>query len=264
MGRLRSRVGTSVDIGKLSQALARPGIDTRTWLSLAYALGESVVDKEHGVFVDVMLAPTGERMTARVATEYAGAGFGFYGGAVHKDDELLVGVPLGDPAEGAVVLRRLWSAADKPPQQAIDAPSEVVLVVEKDKTHRTVTSGSGKTLHESEASVTLKTGKVLLGDEDATEQVPLGTTWRSKEVELHNQLVTQLGTLSTLLTTAGASLSAAGPLVLLPPAGASISAAGAALTSAVTAVTNMASAITAYETAASTAQNFLSEVSKTK
>ena len=35
-------------------------------------------------------------------------------------------VPAGDAAEGPVVVSRLWSAADLPPQQAIDNPEEVI------------------------------------------------------------------------------------------------------------------------------------------
>ncbi len=259
----RARVNTSVDIGRLSAGLARPGMDTRVWESVAYAQDESYLDPQHGIFVDVILAPTGEELTVRVGAEYAGNGFGLYLGTIHKDDELLVGVPLGDPSEGPVVLRRLWSAADKPPQEAIDHPEEILLVAEKNLNVRLIAKEDGKVYVKGE-TVTAETDNVRLGAEDATEQVPLGTTWRAKESAMHSTLQTQLGTLSTLLGTAGGSLTTAGPLTLLPPAGAAIAAAGAALTSAVAAVTAMQTAIAQYEAEAAAAQNLLSEVSKTK
>jgi hypothetical protein len=226
-------------------------------------MGDAYLDPQHGVFVDVKLAPTGEELTARVGADYAGNGFGLYLGTIHKDDELLVGVPLGDPAEGPVVLRRLWSAADKPPQEAIDHPEEILLVGEKDINVRVIAKGNGKVYVKGQ-TVTLESNNVRLGEEGAVEQVPLGTTWRAKESAMHTTMQAQLATLATLLGTAGSSLTSAGPLTLLPPAGVLISAAGAALTSAVAVVTALQTAITQYEAEAAAAQNLLSNVSKTR
>jgi hypothetical protein len=132
-----------MDVGRLGAAIARPGIDTRVWVSLAAAVGECVVDPQNGgVFVDLMLMPTGERCTARVPSVYAGVGFGLYA-KIHLDDEVLVCVPSGDLAEGAVVVSRMWSASDPPPQQAQVTPDDVVLVVEQDKNLDVVPQGSG-------------------------------------------------------------------------------------------------------------------------
>jgi hypothetical protein len=146
----------SLDISKLGQSLSGPGRDTRTWVSIAFANGESYFDAAHGVFVDVTLAPSGQQMTARVPSNYAGARFGFYA-KIHIDDEIVVAIPNGDPAEGAVVVGRLWSAADIPPADGATNVDEVMLVVEKDKSFRLRCSGGGKIEIDAEADVTITT-----------------------------------------------------------------------------------------------------------
>ena len=146
-----------MDFNRLGQALARPGMDTRITSSHAYANGESHYDSAHGVFVDVTLAPSGQVLTARVPSIYAGKGFGLYA-RIHKDDQLLVLLPNGDPAEGAVVLMRLWSQADTPPSEIGTDEDEVMLVVEKDKALRLKTTGSGKVEIDSDATVTIAVG----------------------------------------------------------------------------------------------------------
>jgi hypothetical protein len=139
----KTRVSGKMDVGRLGAAISRPGIDTRVWVSLAVATGESVVDPQNqGVFVDIMLLPTGERCTARVPSTYAGVGFGLYA-KIHADDEVLVCIPSGDVAEGAVVVSRLWSASDPPPQQAQTTPDDLVLVVEQDKNLDVLPQGGG-------------------------------------------------------------------------------------------------------------------------
>lgn len=274
----RSRVGSTPDTARLSAAVSRPGIDPRVWCSLAVATGESFVDADHGVFVEVKLLPSGEEYNCRVSSEYAGVGFGFYS-KIHKDDELVVLIPMGDPAEGCLVVARLWSASDTPPSELSDTgENEVVLVVEKDKTLRLITSGEGKVFIKSEDTVTLECDKVRLGEEEADEKLIIGSTYRDKQKTLDNGLISdltaaaaQLTSASTALTTAGAALTAAGPLVLLPPAGVSISAAGAAVTTAAAAVGGAASQITSavakiqtFETDGAANQDYLSNVSNTK
>lgn len=264
----RTRIGSTPDIGRLSAALARPGMDTRTWVAHAYALGEQFLDEHHGSFVKVVVAPTGEEITARVPSPYAGNHFGLHLGQIHEQDELLVEIPLGDPAEGASVVARHWNAADLPSQEAIDNPDEVVWVIETDKTFRLITKGTGKVFIDSADTVTLIAPHVQLGADETTppslEQVSLGTVWRAKEQAMHQSLQTALAALAGLITTAGSSLTTAGPLTLLPPAGVAIAAAGAALTSAVTQVTALQTAIATYETEAAANQNLLSNTTKTK
>lgn len=246
---MRTRIGRKLDINRLSSAVKRPGIDPRCWKSLAVALEDSFVDKDHGVFVNVILMPTEEEYTARVGAEYAGGGFGFYA-KIKKDDELSVGIPSGDPAEGPIVLKRLWSAADLPPQQAIDDPEEVMLVVEKDKNLRLAVSGAGQVLFESEKQIAVSAPKVLLGSLQAVEALIKGTTYRAAEATMN-------GTLGASLTAGGVALAVAGndpTLAGLAPT------AAAALVTAGTAISAAGAAVTTFEGSAGT---FLSAVSST-
>lgn len=152
-----SRASGLMDMNRLGAALARPGMDTRITSSYAYANDESHYDAAHGVFVDVTLAPSGQVLTARVPADYAGKGFGFYA-RIHKDDELLVVLPNGDPSDGPVVVARLWSQADTPPAEAGTDEDEVMLVVEKDKNLRLKTTGKGVVEVDSDTTVTIAVG----------------------------------------------------------------------------------------------------------
>jgi hypothetical protein len=166
----------------------------------------------------------------------------------------------GDPAEGVHVVARVWSAADKPPTLAVQNPNDLVRVVEKDKWMRTLLQGTGK-WHLEGDTATLKTAHVNLGDDAPTEQLVLGTTYRQAENTMNQQVIAALATLTGLIATAGASLTTAGPLTLLPPAGIAIAAAGAALTSATALITQIHTAITTFDTSPT---SYLSNVSKTK
>lgn len=262
---IRSRRNRTVDLGRLVAGIRGPNVDTRLWKVLAFALDESFVDEKHGVFVDVKCFPGGEEYTARVGTDYAGAKFGFYMGKIHKDDELEISIPLGDPAEGPVVSRRLWSAADLPPQEVIDHDDDVVLVVEKDKFFRVYVSGDGKIVFDNK--------KIRIGNEDADEKLVLGSTFRDKQKSMNDSLKTQFGNLSTALdnfntalTTLSSSATFAG--VLIPAAALAAKAAftafcttgGLAISSAKQAADSLKSAVGDFETAGSNNQDFLSEV----
>lgn len=153
----RTRVSGLMDFNRLGAALARPGIDTRIQSSIAYALDESYYDKDHGVFVNVRAAPSGQKLTARVPSFYSGPSFGFYA-RIHKDDQLAVLIPNGEQAEGAIVIARLWSAADPPPAEVDNDLDEVMLIVEKDKPLRLKTSGNGKVEIDSDETVTVAVG----------------------------------------------------------------------------------------------------------
>jgi hypothetical protein len=284
-----------MDMNRLGAALARPGLDTRVNSSYAYANAESFYDAAHGVFVDVTLTPSGQVVTARVPSIYAGTGFGLYA-KVHKDDELLVVLPNGEQAEGAVIVARLWSAADKPPSEAGVDPNEVMLIVEKDKHLRLKTTGGGKVEIDSEAQVTLQCDKVRLGDRDSTEQVVWGTTFRLNQKQMDQTVAAQLtaeGAAETAegvaltaaaasIIAAGVALSAAGAdpvfVALCPVAAPAVATAGAALSVAGpliltagtqaglagTAATAAGTAVTAFETTGGTKQDYLSKVSNTK
>lgn len=249
----RSRVGSSMDTSRLSNAVSRPGIDPRLNISLAYALDDSSVDKAHGHFVEVQLLPSEVEVTCRVPPQYAGDTFGEHKGLIYKDDELVIGIPDGDPAAGCFVLARPMSAVAKPSALAVSNPKDHITSLKKDLNYWVEVLGKG--------SFNIRSPQVRIGDENATEQLMLGTTYRDKESSLHSTLEAQLATLAGFITVAGASLTAGGPLTLLPPAGVAIAAAGAALTSAVTSITQMQTAIQQFEGFAS---KYLSPVANTK
>jgi hypothetical protein len=157
------RAASGLDINMLSKAMTRPGIDPRSWCSLAI-VQSVVIDEAAGVFCDVLLMPSKRRETARLGAAYAGSGFGFYT-PVKVDDEVLVSAPGGDPAQGLVITQRLWSPADVPPAGLEATPEDVVLVVETDKSLRLTVQGGGDVV------ITAADGKVKLGGEVASKGV---------------------------------------------------------------------------------------------
>jgi hypothetical protein len=256
-----------MDLGRLAAAVQRPGIDPRTWVSMALALDESVMDQDHGDFVDVQLLPHMEPMTASISPGYAGPAFGDHDGTIHKHDLLVVILPSGDPNEGCHVVAKVWSAANVPPQLALANPADLVRVAETDVWIRTLLQGKGQWHLETDPTngvATVKAPAINLGDDTLTESLILGTTYRQKQALLHTQLQGQLTALAALIATAGANLTTAGPLTLLPPAGVAISAAGAALTSSVASITGMQASIQAFEAAGAAVTDYQSQVSKTK
>jgi hypothetical protein len=136
-----TRVTTAPDVTRIGKATAQPGNDPRTWVS--FATVDAVGVDAEGVFVDVTLQPSGEKVTARLGTMYAGPGFGFHI-PIGVDDEVVVGEPSGDPLHGAVVLARLHSASDELPQAARDNADDLVLVVKDGRALRIGVSGGGK------------------------------------------------------------------------------------------------------------------------
>ena len=143
---MSSRVTGIMDVNRLAKAMERPGIDPRVWQCLAFVTAVNI-DTE-GPLVDVILMPERVPETARVGTEYAGPGFGFYV-PIEVDDEVLVGYPCGDPDEGLVVLRRLWSKSDPPPAEAQADPSMVLLHAKEGATVKIKATGSGTVIIEA-------------------------------------------------------------------------------------------------------------------
>jgi hypothetical protein len=152
-----------MDIARLGQAISRPGIDPRTWVSMAIALDDSKVDPAFGVYVNVQLLPSGEKYTAIVGADYAGPGFGLYS-PIKAGDDLVVMIPNGDPRVNVQVIRRLWSAAGIPPAEAVLDPTEVMLIVEPNSNLRLKVTGTGNIELDSASSVTVNCPDVRLGD----------------------------------------------------------------------------------------------------
>lgn len=165
------RASSQIDFAALSRAMARPGMDPRSWCSLAI-VQSVVVDEAEGVFCDVLLMPSKRRETARLGAAYAGSGWGLYAPPM-VDDEVLVSAPSGDPALGLVITSRLWSPADVPPADAAAHPEDVLLTVRPDKSLRIKVQGGGNVI------LAVDTGKVFLGSETGTEAVAKGESLKS-------------------------------------------------------------------------------------
>ena len=127
-----------MDLRALAKAMRQPGSDPRQWVSLGIV--QAVVADTEGIFVDVLLLPEEETVTARLGAIYAGNGFGVYAG-LKKDDEVLLTCPDGDAGLGWVVSQRLWSKADPPPTLPTD--TELYIRVEEDKHLKIETTGTG-------------------------------------------------------------------------------------------------------------------------
>jgi len=166
---------SSIDLARLANALSRPGIDPRIWISYGTLLSEPFIETEEGqqdIFVDVLLMPSLQEETARVGASYAGNGFGFYC-PLHQGDEVLVLAPSGDPDEGLVIAQRLWSPADPPPEEVVDNPLDVTLIVEPERNLRLTVKGGGNVI------LAVDTGKIYLGAEEETEPAAKGQSLKS-------------------------------------------------------------------------------------
>ncbi len=205
-----SRATGSIDPNRLAAAMSRPGIDPRVNLCLAI-VKKFNVRKGRGVFVDVELHPSQDEETVRMGATYAGNGFGLYA-PLHIDDEVLVGFPDGEPDAGGVILARLWSTADPPPQGAVDNIADVLLQIEPGQAVRIQANDA---LFEIDANGQIAANpasgqKVVVGATAPTgEAIIHGTTYRSNED-------TMLTALAAFMNTAGSD-----PLMLsLMPAAA--------------------------------------------
>lgn len=152
---------STIDIGRLSAALSRPGIDTTLWLSLAQVTDVGFDGEEGGMFADVVLLPDQDEETCLIGSGYAGDGFGSFV-PPKVGDLVLVAVPNGDVGIGPIIISRIWHGTAKPPtefgdpdtDEPTDATQNPTTVVEPQRTLRVVArddaslkievSGSGK------------------------------------------------------------------------------------------------------------------------
>lgn len=172
---LRSRISRGIDVARLSNAVGRPGIDPRIWVSYAVLTSEPHIETTEGrqdIVVDLLLLPSGQEETARVGAMYAGEGFGFYA-PLHTDDEVLVVAPSGDPEAGLVVMQRLWSPVAVPPPEVVENPEDVTLVIQEGKNLRMAVLGAGNVI------LSVEEGRIYLGSPEDTEPVAKGTSLKS-------------------------------------------------------------------------------------
>ena len=141
---MRSRARRAIDLGKLSAAVARPGIDPRTWVTLATVI-EVGFDADNSYYADVAYLPSGEEQTCLVGSAYTGNNFGIWT-PLEPDDVVVVIVPNGDSNAGPIIVARLWNSADKPPTDGGEGeiPTDDLLVrVKSGHKLRLRTSGTG-------------------------------------------------------------------------------------------------------------------------
>jgi hypothetical protein len=109
-------VGRGIDARSLAEALAFPGIDPRTWISIATVDPDEVTwDEDLGYLVPVTLQPTQVQGVAVCAQDVAGNSEGSASPFV-EGDTLVVGVCHGMERAGVIVLGRLSNNRAPPPQ----------------------------------------------------------------------------------------------------------------------------------------------------
>lgn len=151
------------DLSRMAKALSRPGIDPRSFVALALVRSVNVTDR--GVYCDVLIIPDQIEETATLSPTYAGSNFGLYA-PIQVGDQVVVGVPDGDPNHGLRIIGRTWDGGERPPSEVVDNPADFILVVKEGNHCRFITKGGGNAIVQVEGS-----GKVLLGNQSAVLQV---------------------------------------------------------------------------------------------
>ncbi len=236
-------------MGRVANAVSRPGIDPRVWLTLA-VVRDVGYDVDEGIFVDVQFQPSGTIETCLLGAPYAGAEFGAYF-PVNVDDTVLVAVPSGDPSTGPILIQRMWNSGDKPhadfqsededeePTQDVvlriqpgsklkirtsDDGDGVEITVEGDGDALIQATGNGKVLIQAtgDGNIVVQAtgdGKVFLGGTSGTEPIPLATTLKNFLTSVRNDVNTALVFLQTHVHLAMGPTSLTGaPLGGAPPA----------------------------------------------
>jgi hypothetical protein len=118
------------DIPAMAAAVSAPGIDPREWVKVGVV--DAVVVDGQGVFLDVTVQPDGYPVRAKMASLYAGDGFGLYC-PVRKGDQVVLVVPDGTPDGIPVATGTLHNAQDALPSEAASDPESIWLVAERGK-----------------------------------------------------------------------------------------------------------------------------------
>lgn len=182
-----TKVGFSLDAGKVGAAVSRPGIDPRVWFAegVVATIGDegevndadpdAVISAPEGREADVVLLPELEHyVTCRIPS---GGPQSTEDWPIGPGDHVALAFPGGDGASGAILLAVLNSAADRLPVEggrpmfqhdrrliwARDVPIDL-----------RAGSGPGRL-------VLTQSGQVLAGGPDATEQAVQGTSYRAEE-----------------------------------------------------------------------------------
>lgn len=157
---------SNVDSQRLARLVQSPGIDPRTWITVAVvtALG---FDAEHGIFADIQFINDGTIETASLGAPYSINGGGMYL-PVEVGDLVYVAVPDGNPDYGPVIIARGWNKSIKPPPEANEGGTpgddpvwrikdkQTLHLLTKDGKISIVATGAGTVEITSAASVTIK------------------------------------------------------------------------------------------------------------
>ncbi len=207
----RPRAGTQHNDG---MSPARPGADTRVWLTYAI-IKELGYDPTCGVFADVQLQPTGEIETVLVGGPFAGEGFGLWF-PLEVDDTVVVGMPLGDSAWGPVLLSRVWNSGDRPPLPTdldwapraaqLEPPTDVWLRAKAGQAIKIRAQGADIDIRvEATGDIVIEnlgTGKVKLGLADTAQPLINHTLFKTLLAPIIATLVAAPGVTDTVLRTA--------------------------------------------------------------
>lgn len=171
-----------IDPLRIGEGLSRPGIDPRTWTTLAIVTAVNVTAE--GIYCDVTTI-TGIEETVTLPTAYGGPSYGFYC-PVAVDDWVLIGVPEGDWNAGARILAQVWDQGTPPPAVALEHPLDPALVVEPGRTLRILTSEGGSTVIAA---------SVKLGREDAAHRALLTDAYLAALGQLVGAIASAVGTI---------------------------------------------------------------------
>lgn len=122
--RLARPVMRPLDSATMAAGMARPGMDTRQWVSIGIVHHEDpkqivAFDEEYGCpLVCVTLQPSGSRVNCRVSSMVAGNGEGEWHPFV-EGDEVIVLIPEGHESAGPVIVGRLNNSLDKFPMESV-------------------------------------------------------------------------------------------------------------------------------------------------
>lgn len=198
------RTRRRVDLGKLSSAVSRPGVDPRVWITLAQ-VDDVGGDAEEGIFADVTFLPSGEEQSVLVGSAYAGAGYG----QVIKPkvgDLVVVAVPEGSQDSGPIIIGRMWNGAEPPPAGALsgdDVTDDLFTRVKDGDSFRLYVDGGGQILLDTNGAGDIRVqtrgaGKVKLG-EGALQPAVLGNDLCAWMQSVENRLSAAATVGSTVL-----------------------------------------------------------------
>lgn len=268
---------SQMDQRTMAEAFSYPGIDPRSWISMAIvetvqAENENPVefDADDGqVYVNCILKPSNIPCRARLGGAFAGPGEGFYSPFV-GGEEVLLALPEGDVKAGAVVLARLNNGYDGFPQGSVagkDAESNTFTFM-RSRPAITIESGASVMLRSASMGAMLQlagTGAITLRDgaADVLQISPDVFGYQNGEGTIvmqidQNAMRYTLAVGKALVTLTGDTAQLNPQSVIQVPSTLTLAAAGASMNNAVEHVISteaMANVLTQYTTAMAAAQS---------